>query len=315
MQNISKYIKKITSSLFFLVVLFLPTVSGATTLAPMVIDAKIAPGESGIYELVLYNETDQDIVLNGEIEKFIPRGESGGVSIVSPVISDVAVTWIKLPSNSLFLKPGDLVSVPVVIAVPNTADVGGYYLAIMWETAPGPLTSQNQAIVTSRVGTLVLLEVTGETTSELELVDFELKETKSIYNGLPIEFSTRLRNTGNTHQRPEGSIIVKDFFGRTIDAPLFNPGNSAILPNTTRVFKSFWGDSQGDGLVSTVVSQFTNFAIGRFSAKAIITYGETDIIVSEEIYFWVIPWYFISILVIILILFLYIRKKIKRKIS
>jgi hypothetical protein len=278
--------------IFFIITFLLVGIksASATTLSPIIIDAKIYPGESAVYEIKLYNETENDLYLQGSIEKFTPKGDNGEVNILPPVVSDVSVTWVKLPSNSIVLEPGDAISIPVAIEVPKTADVGGYYLVVMWESSSGPETGSTQAQIVSRVGTLVLLDVLGEVESELEIVDFDFKNLSTFYSSLPVNFSTRLRNGGNVHQQPGGSVIIKDFLGRTIATPSFNSNKNFILPNTVRVFYSNWGDNDGSGVFSFFKKQFTNFAIGRFSAKAIIDYNNGEDLMSEEIYFWVFPW-------------------------
>ena len=292
------------------VLFFLPQLTGATTLSPVIIDAKLDPGETGAYEIRLYNETAEDIFLEAQVEKFVSQGEGGEAKILPPNISDKSVTWVKIPNNSLVLKPGETASVPLIIGVPKTVDVGGYYLALMWRSAPGPRAKQSdQALIASRVGTLILLQVNGQVNNSLAIAGFGLKAKNKFYESLPIDFFIRLRNTGNVHQRPQGSIIIKDFLGRTVEILPLNANSSAILPQTTRIFESIWGES---GFKNILINQLANFNIGRFSAKALIDYGDNQNITSELVYFWIWPWQLLILTLIILIIISLLVFKIKK---
>jgi hypothetical protein len=305
-----------TLKIFFILLVFFVGIKSvsATTISPAVIDVNLDPGKSAVYEIKLYNETENDLILDGVIEKFIPRGDQGEVEVLPPDVSDISVTWIKLPVNSLILKPGDIISVPIVVSIPGTADVGGYYLAVMWESSSAPSTGGNQAKITSRVGVLILLNVDGDVDNGLEIIDFDLKKNSNFYTNLPIEFTAKFRNIGNTHQRPGGAVIIKDFLGRTSEVISYNSQNSAILPNTTRVFNFWWGKDNTNGVITLLMNQFNNFAIGKFSARAVVDYGDGQELSSDEIYFWVFPWKLILVVLLLFIFVISIGKKIKKKI-
>src|SRR3989344_898321 len=302
--------------IFLSFLLFIPDQVLALTISPLIIDAAIDPGQSGVYEVKLYNETNDDIFISAAVEKFRPQGENGQARILSPDITDTSVNWIKLPANSLVLKPAEIISVPVIINIPKTAEAGGYYLAVMWESSAVPKNQQShQALIASRVGTLVLLEVPGETKKGLEIIDFNLKENKKFYNSWPIGFLLRLRNYGNVHLRPQGSVIIKDFTGQTIEALPFNSQGGAILPQTVRSFELFWGDDNNSrlGPLAVLINQLADFKIGRFSAKTIIDYGNQDDLVSEPVYFWIFPWPSIISLVVIAVVMIFLSRWVKKK--
>ncbi|MDO8669783.1 MAG: hypothetical protein Q7K65_05885 [Candidatus Buchananbacteria bacterium] len=300
-------------SLLFIFI-FLPFSASALTIAPAIIDINLDPGQSQTYQLQLYNETGEDIFLNGSIEKFEPKGENGQTQILPFDVSDKSVNWIKLPNNSLVLRPGESISVPVVIDIPKTAGLGGYYLAVMWESSSGPQSAKShQALVSSRVGELVLLEVKGEVNNNLEIIDFNLKTTRNFYSSLPIDFFLRLRNSGNIHERPQGSIIIKNLLGQTVEALTVNGQSGAILPGTIRVFETVWSLDENKNLFSNLAEELRHFAIGRFSAQALVTYGDGKSLDSELIYFWVIPWLPLALIVLFLLAVAALIKVFKRK--
>ena len=94
----------------------------------------------------------------------------------------------------------------------------------------------------------------------------------------------------------------------------YNSQNSAILPNTTRVFNFWWGKDNTNGVITLLMNQFNNFAIGKFSARAVVDYGDGQELSSDEIYFWVFPWKLILVVLLLFIFVISIGKKIKKKI-
>jgi len=294
------------------IIIFGPQVVGATSLSPTIFDLKLAPGESATYQIKLFNETSETIYIDGSIEKFIPQGETGAAQILPFDVTDQSINWLKLPNNSLVLKPDEEISVPVIIDVPRTADIGGYYLAVMWQSAPNPQsTKSDQTLISSRVGSLVLLEVTGEVNHNLEIVDFDFKNNSKFYLNRPVDFFLRLRNSGSVHERPQGSIVIKNFFGQTIEALDINFARSAILPNTTRIFEVAWAKNSE----LYPLKKIFNFTIGFYSAKVIIDYGDNQSLISEPIYFWVIPWPILILTLIIIIIVIILIKVFKKRFS
>jgi len=301
-------------SLFILLILN-PFRVDAITVSPAIIDLQLDPGDSITREITLYNETTDDLFIDGVIEKFVPNGENGQADILPFDITDSSVNWIKLPINSLVLKVGEGITVPVIVTVPVTADVGGYYLAVMWQSSTAPKTEKShQTLIASRVGVLMLLGVNGEINNNLEINNFELRESKDIYTNTSIDFLLRLRNIGNIHLKPQGSVIIKNFLGKTVEVLPINQEQRAILPNSNRIFNTAWhADSDQFNFISKIVSQLTDFSVGRFSAKAIVDYGNDQSIESKPIYFWVIPWPLILLVIVSLVLIVGFVVKIKNK--
>ncbi|MFA5029948.1 MAG: hypothetical protein WC518_04440 [Patescibacteria group bacterium] len=302
-------IKKIyiLPAILFLAII-LPNLAKAFSVSPPIIETDLNPGQSGLENLVLFNETEQEVFLNGYVETFRPRGEAGEVEVVPPAVSQQAVAWLKLPENSLSLKPGEEKTVPLIINVSKTAQVGGYYLAVMWETSLGPKKQTNQVQVSGRLGVLIFLRVEGAAKEEISLKDFRLAEKKQVFDRLPVGFVSRLENTGNVHLKPKGLIIIKSIFG--VDEVLpFNEEEKNIMPQSIRSFNNDWvkaGDrAKAGGFWSELKAELGQFACGRFSAQLQAEYGpDHQKINSEKIYFWVLPWRLLLLAAIGLIIFL-----------
>ncbi len=306
--------KKILIIYFILavVVSFLPSVVRATTISPLVIEVDLDPGGAIKKTVSLYNETGQDLRLNGYIETFKPRGESGEAEVASD-INYQALSWVGLPINAVNLKPGEVLEAPVMINIPKTAQVGGYYLAVMWETAPAVRAGETPINVSSRVGTLLLLKVKGAVQEKLDISEFSTKD--NFYNRLPAKFFLRLKNLGNVHIKPGGYLTIENIFGRVVENLPFNNDNGNILPQSIRKFDLVWQKKNppevSGGFWRELTAEFGQFAFGRYVAQLNLEYGESQQrISSPEIVFWVVPWRLLTtIIVIVLLLFLWIRLK------
>lgn len=310
--------------LFFLVIIivfFLPGTAKATTISPLIFEVELEPGQSVQKIIKIFNETDSNLFLNGYLEIFRPKGERGEAEILPPQQTAYqAINWIKLPLNSLVLKPKEAVRAPLIIEVPKTADVGGYYLAAMWETSAGPKSKNNQVGLASRVGTLILLKVGDEAEEKLRLLDFGLKSKNNFYSHLPVSFFARLENYGNVHLQPQGSVIIKNIFGRATTVLPLNEEQRNILPQSFRRFEVDWqrGEelSYQNGFWPDLKMELKQFALGRFTAQLEIEYGQNhERIYSQEIYFWVAPWRLLTgggLIIILFFIFFYIFKQKKK---
>ncbi len=256
--------------------------------------------------------------MTGSIEVFRPKGEAGEAQVVSPEVSDVAVGWVALPLNSIVLAPGEVMEVPVIFDIPFNAEVGGYYLAVMWETAAGPNTNDNQVKISGRVGTLVLLRVNGEAKEELSIEDFTFAKGDGNYENLPVGFSIKLKNSGNVHLRPTGFVTIKNIFGKVSKVLLINNEEGNILPISNRRFQTFWQRSgfvpEAENFFESVRLEITQFAFGRFTAQATVNYSnEAKNIDSDELVFWVVPWHLLLVIFIVLLFLAVILVIFKRK--
>ena len=271
-----------------------PSASRAMTISPLTWEVEIEPGQTEQNFINLTNENaSEDLYVNGYVEVFKPKGTRGEAQVAAPAVADQAVAWVRLPQNSLKIKPQETARVPLIISVPETASAGGYYLAIMWETAASHRQNINQVRVSGRVGLLVFLQVAGSAKEELTLESFGFLSEQRIFNYLPVGFTSRLVNSCNVHLKPQGLIIIKNIFGVAEVLP-FNPEKNNILPSSTREWDNVWQKKaaiSGTGFWSELKREINNFAGGRYSAQLVVEYGQSrQSWESEKIFFWVWPW-------------------------
>ena len=230
-------IKKIVlfNLIFFSVFLFLAGQVSATTIFSPLLELEIDPGntENGIVKV--FNETDEDIYLTSSVEGFTAGDEAGQPIYMPQDEKNDYLNWFELSQQDILLKPNQVGIIPFIVSIPQDAVPGGYYSVIFWKNVAEPNTDKPMVGVSSKVGTLVFLKVSGEIIEQGEVLEFITSQKKNYFSGLPISFLMRFENNGNVHLRPNGSIEIRGLFSRAI-LPV-NDLQRNVLPNSIRQFE------------------------------------------------------------------------------
>lgn len=266
MKTESKKIVVILSVIMGLFISF--QAAKAITVYPAIFEFNTVADTKLADTLQIYNESNTAITVAADVENFLAKGESGEQNFI-PGNYGLA-SWISLSKKELNLEPGEKKSVSFKINLPQTPAPGAYSAGILWHEVNKP---GNEVNVVNRVGALVLLSIAGDSKINARLVEFGTD--KSFFEKLPVNFTVRIANEGNTLIKPVGEIIIKNIFGRTVDALEINSFGNALLPDSVRRFETKW-DS-------------TSLAFGRYTAELRAKYGAEGKI-GGEINFWVMPW-------------------------
>jgi len=304
------------SSSFFL--LAGNTVSATTIFSPL-LEIEINPGETQNGILKIFNETNANLDLKASLEIFKAGDETGQPIYLAAEEKDIFLNWFEIEQEELVLKPKQGAIVPFSIKAPANAIPGGYYAVIFWEKSINQTVANSQVGVNSKVGTLIFLKVKGDLVEAGEVVEFTLNPKKSLLFSLPVNFKTRISNTGNIHIKPTGEIKLKGMFGQEESFAL-NPSLKNVLPNSTRRFDLVWGQTLSDNIFvnfwSGLKQDFHYLALGKFKATLELSYGINDQkTITKEISFWLISYRLVIALVGIiffLTIFFKFNKDIKR---
>ena len=241
----------------------------ALTIFSPVVELATKPGVPVNGIVKIYNETDQTVFLQSSVEFY--RGNQT-VETESILVSDL-LSWFKVSQSALVLQAKQAIFVPFTINVPAKATPGGYYSVIYWQPEQLTKNQVGEVGISSKVGTTIFLRVEGDIVESLDLTDFNVYPLKPIYFSLPVTFSVSLKNTGNIHLQPTGSIEIKNWLGNKTLA--FNQTKNFILPGNSRQFGLFFGGSNGRAnILSQFISGLTDF--GPTEATLIINYGQEN---------------------------------------
>ena len=163
------------------------------------------PGDVLSESIRIQNVSDTPQSFSVLIEDFSSTGEQGNV-VLEEGESDNAYSlknWVELSSENIIVQPGDEFTFPFQISIPSNADPGGHYASILFQIGGGE-EIPGVASVQHRVGSLVLLRVSGNVVEDAEIETFR---APSYSQSGPVNFELRVKNNGTTHIRPSGTII------------------------------------------------------------------------------------------------------------
>lgn len=298
------------AALFMIIaVVLLPNNAGAVTISPPRIDLDVNRGDVVDQTIKVRNELDVAQTYYLSAERFIAAGEGGEPEFVGQDIG--LATWIQFPMESVNVPAGETVEVPFKIVVPEYARGGGQYAAVFFSTLP-PETEGSGVGVASKIGTLLLVTVAGDTDESAKISTFGT--TASSYDALPVDFEILVENAGNVHIQPMGTIQVKNMFGAEAGQVMVNDTGSAVLPDQTRKYEAQWVKNPNTAGANTFWGKYQNqkenYALGKYTANLTLAYGTAGKIITAQTNFWVIPWHVIivnlifAIIVVIILYFL-----------
>lgn len=258
------------------------------------------PGDTIVDKIRIKNGSDTNETYQMQVEDFKAQGDEGGVALIdpgSPSTTFSLATWITVDPPRITIAPGEESTVNYTIRIPRNGEPGGHYASVLARRAGQG--SPGAAAVDTRVGSLILLRVSGNVTEKAHVESFRAQESYAQHG--PVTFVLRSANDGNVHVQPSGTIVITNMFGRKVTEIPLTQAN--ILPGSSRNITTTW-DAKNP--------------IGRYTATLVATYGQSKETLSATTSFIVFPLYLlVIILAIILVLFLLItqRKKVRRIIN
>lgn len=300
-------ISKIILNLFLLLVLwgFQSPVASAESLSlsvsPTLFDMSANPGQEWRSSLKVINTNKFELTLYAEVVDFRPDLPGGGINylenkIIEDATSATLAEWIFLETEKITIPAGKTVDIPFIIKVPEKAEPGGHYAAILVGTRPtakfGGSGVQTSQIVTSLIFTRVAGEVKEVGTIQSFTTNARVLEKPEA------EFKLLFENKGNVHLVPQGEIKITNLWGEERGVIPINQNSSLtrVLP------KSEDFDGVGRYLFSWK-GEWSVADIGRYKAVASLAFGsENQQTTTKTIYFWVVPIKLVSVIFLFIVL-------------
>lgn len=259
----------------------------SVTITPPLFQLTIGPGENWSSSVKVVNNNNFDVTYAPKVVDFEAQGETGLGSFVplvenfanEPLATNSLGSWIEISAEPILIPAGRSGEIPFTVRVPENADPGGHYAAIMVGPYQGEQSlSGSQMRISSFVTSLLFVRIKGEIIESGRIREFTTN--KSLYQTPEADFVLRFENTGNTHLRPQGAITLYNMWGKKRGEVLINEKSSFgnVLPRSIRKFEFSWS---GEASI---------LDIGRYSADVTLAYGdESKQNTSAKTYFWVVP--------------------------
>lgn len=268
----------------------------ALEIAPPVLNLTGNPGESVEAEIILRDVSDSQLIVTNQINDFVADGEDGTPKLLLDGDTDSPYSmksWIS-PISELLLEPRTLTRLPVTVNIPSNAAPGGYFSVIRF-TGTAPQVEGSGVGLSASLGALVFMNVKGDAKAEMSIEEFFTNASgsrTSIFQAAPIDFTVRMKNSGNTFEQPRGQVTITDMFGQKVGVVNVNLPPRTVLPGSIRKFDQ--------SLDSGVIGDKMLF--GMYTAEIKMTYGPDKTEVTKTVTFWVIPYVLIGIILAILVL-------------
>jgi len=270
------------------------TDEGDIVVGPGKTEVLLDPGDEYTKEIIVSNRSGSDKIIDISVEDF--QGSKDPEITVEFLGTEKGPyslkNYVKSEISQITLKHGQRLHLPVLISIPQDAQPGGLYGAVM-VSASNVLKEGEQKTavagqlrVITRIASLFFVKVSGTVFNNGSLQSF--KAEKSFYEKGPVVFQITSENKGSVYLSPYGVIEIKNILGSKIDERQIDPW--FVLPNSVRVREIKWN---------------SNFLFGRYVATLHLNRGYDDIIDTQSISFWVVPWKILSIILIGLILIIW----------
>jgi len=271
----------------------------AITLAvsPQILELSANPGDEIASTFRLTNGGDKNININVSAQNFIPQGEDGAVALTEETTGYSLAQWISVDPQTIEIEPKQTQVFSTVISVPESAEPGGHFGSLVFRTIP-PEQEGTAALVSQEIAPVILVRISGDVDESAEVSSF--RPTQNTWsNQNQIELETRIKNNGNVHFRPTGTIEIKNMFGRSVATIDLQERN--VIPGATRRTITNW-DQPG-------------FRIGQYSAHLTAVYGADNEILTAETSFIVFPYQIILPIAGAVFILSVIIWKLRRRIS
>jgi hypothetical protein len=269
----------------------------AMTISPVKFEFSVAPGSSVSGVVTLINETEKAETYALSVKNFIASGEVGAQTYLDEAEPAGLAAWVRADRPAVTLEPKTSAEIPFTISAPADAEPGGHYATIFFTRGPGAVDGSGVGIA-EQVGALLLVSVPGNVREALEVDSFRIAGP-SVMSRLPVALELRVRNAGSVHEKPAGTIDVRNMFGNVVARLDANPTRAAVLPNSIRRFSNGWQKStDGDvrGFFAGAKEEWRNFGFGKYTATVNATYGRLGTAIeSRTVSFWIIPWRLMAI--------------------
>lgn len=248
------------------------------------------------------NLTDTPLSLKVGKENFVAKGEEGEIELTDnndPLYS--LAPWFNLIEPTVDVPARATKEVHYLIDVPTGAEPGGRYGSIIFSSTPPKLpTGVSGATVQQNLAAIVFERINGAAKEHLDVVTFSTPQ--NFYEYGPVRFDTRLKNTGNVHEKATGTISIKNMLGLTVaKIPL---DEHFVIPNAIRHLKNDWPSGKDHPIL-----------FGRYTAELSATYAGGQKLTATT-NFTVVPWRLVIGILIALILIVLVfwrgRKRLAR---
>lgn len=268
-------------------------------ITPTRTEIQINPGEVKTFTITVKNVTQADVLAQVSLNDFESDGVTGEPKIL--VDAKERTTSSLEPFlkglQDITLKAGESKVVTLTLDAPGDVPPGAYYGAIRFTAAPANSdegVDDRQVTLTASVASLVLVEVAGDITEQVQLRSARVErkigdefKAGNFFMNPPSHLAIEVKNNGNSFSKPFGRVTInkgsKEVYSYELNAK--DPRGN-ILPKSVRTFRD-------------EIKNVNSF--GRYTANVSVSHGSGGEILTQKISFWYVPAWVIAVTVLLLV--------------
>jgi len=273
------------------------------TISPAIIATSQQAGDSKIYTLKIYSDSDKTIDIS--IKPLYKTSNLNKAIIGDDEISPELLSWFQSYKKQIFIKSNVESIYEVNVVIPEYY-LGNYNFAFAFqETSPQVVDSTNNITETSSIVAVPFIfnvVKPGENLYEnLNISKYNINPELT-FDGKN-SFDISLKNDGISYLIPRGILSIKP--EKIIGT--FQSQDVAINSEKSIILK--------DGSLDlNLANNFQQNSIGQYKATLTVVYGLQNDVITKEVYFWIIPqWVVIGICIIILLILIFLVRKLRLK--
>ncbi len=289
------------------------------TVSPVTLNLEVDLGKSITTEIKIRNNGVMAERVKLLLATFTADETGGKPRLVLPQGDEEYLQWLKFAETEFTVEAGEWKTIPVTFSPPEYAELSHYYSVIVTRASE---TQYTETTVNAMPAILVLTTINSPNAKrQLEVTNFSV--TAPMVEFLPETFTVTVKNGGNVHVPPSGTIFIDGEGKRDVAILPVNPNTRMVLPGSQREYQVVWDDGFPTYAAKTIdgkdvknedgsqlfglkydVSKLSKIRFGKYTAHLLMVYdnGERDVPIESQVSFWVIPWKLLGIGAVVLLL-------------
>ena len=288
---------------------------------PPIITIRAIPPTTAIGNLLLQNNSENQTRLkiflkpfkaksdNGELEYFNLNFEALNEDDLKnlPIHDDIQILDNDIPIEEITLEPWQKKNLSLKITVSSNENITDYYFSILFISKDELSQDSTHSFNQLGIATNILLAIGPKEIPNAVLDKFS---SPIFEESGPVAFTVKIKNKGDHFIQPDANIVIKNMFGQTVGN--LNLLKTNVLSDSTRfVVNSFYTDQSKPDMLSPKALWTEKFLLGLYTATLNVRFSEEGHGFTKSIHFFAFPYQGIAVIAVMLIITLFINKRIK----
>ncbi len=260
--------------------------STGLSVSPPTFELSGNPGEILKNSIKLENMNTHPVEIAVDLRNFSAIGEEGAVDITENEGTHSLSTWIDVFPKTVVIPGKTAQYFNFTLKIPLNAEPGGHFGSLIFRTIPTEKLEGSGASLAQEIGALILLKVAGQSIESAQIESFE--SGKALYEYGPVDFVARIKNLGNVHTKPYGTISITNALGKNVATIQLDKKN--ILPGAIRKLEGTWD---------------TKWRMGYYTATFIAVFSDNTQQAAVTS-FTILPYRLVGIIILVLIVLILI---------